>query len=613
MRQTLPDSSREIRHIGRLGLFFCVMAGLLATWSATGCDDGIGRFRPPTSCTPGCVNRFCGTDGCGGVCGTCDDDFFCEPVSGLCLGDSEYNVSGTLSVEYMYGDVQSGRVVMTGPDEMPVRDVLVTVVDADGAVLGAGYITDDDGAFRVPVSRRPVGAEKMVVSTVWAPEGRVLMAILDPLTEPRDNGLRTFDPYSWYVDVPAGGAIGQITIPIEQQAGAMFVFQMNRVSFSNIVQPLVDRAFDGKPETLAVIYGPWDDTFVPCTCYQGLNPTWIGTSRGPNLANVISVVSAQGWSSAWGWAVLFHEFGHYVLDSYSKDNSTGGAHYLGQTLDPRFAFSEGWATFMSLVTATLWFDTTWPFYWDIQNDSWFYVDFENGEYLSQQGQSDMVFPTATGSSTQKLDENWVARTLYMLWDESGTAETADASLTLDEMMDTVSSRYFLTNIAWAPEADLYSFLDSALCLFPEKADAIADRVKREFRFQYAGDPDCPSLIRATVPVQKGEFSFAPTPDPDPVPVPVQKGEFSFAPTPDPDPVPVPVQKGELSFAPTPDPDPVPVPVQKGELSFAPTSEGEYHSPLRSPVRVPIPPVSLNGITLDSAIRLQAKPSGANLE
>ncbi|HPV03807.1 MAG TPA: hypothetical protein PLC24_04500 [Myxococcota bacterium] len=454
------------------------------------CDDGLGRFRPPNGCTPKCDGRSCGTDGCHGSCGECDPGLFCEPVSGQCTGDGKYHVTGNLFIEYMFGDVSLGRVVVSGPDEVPVRDVLVTVIDDQGNILGAGSVEGSDGRFSVPVQEPLSGSEKLVVSTVWAVDGQVVMAVLDSLSEGRDPGKATFDPFVWYVDVPVGGNVGSVTIDIEDGSGALFVFMMNKLAFQQIVNPLVG-GIAGQAIPLAVIFGPADDWYVRCTCYHGLEESHIGTSQGPRLKTMISIVDSPGDASSWGWSVLFHEFGHYILDSYSKDNSPGGYHYIGQELIPKFAFSEGWATFTSLVTATLWFDDVWPVYWDIQGGSWFFVDFNQGVYhTATGGESYMVFPDVKESTNQELDENWVARTLYMIWDGSGTTPDPDASMSLEEMAETISSDIFLEGVDWPRDADLFNFLDSALCLYPEKDPALADRVLNEFGYPYQGNPRC---------------------------------------------------------------------------------------------------------------------------
>ena len=45
--------------------------------------------------------------------------------------------------------------------------------------------------------------------------------------------------------------------------------------------------------------------------------------------------------------VVVHEWGHYFEDNFSRSDSIGGAHGLGQSLDMRLAFGEGFATAMS--------------------------------------------------------------------------------------------------------------------------------------------------------------------------------------------------------------------------------------------------------------------------
>jgi hypothetical protein len=46
-------------------------------------------------------------------------------------------------------------------------------------------------------------------------------------------------------------------------------------------------------------------------------------------------------------SVLIHEYGHMLAAKFSRDDSIGGAHRLGDNLDPRVAWSEGWANFFS--------------------------------------------------------------------------------------------------------------------------------------------------------------------------------------------------------------------------------------------------------------------------
>jgi len=42
--------------------------------------------------------------------------------------------------------------------------------------------------------------------------------------------------------------------------------------------------------------------------------------------------------------VTLHEWGHYFEDNYSRSDSVGGTHYIGDVIDARVAFGEGWGT-----------------------------------------------------------------------------------------------------------------------------------------------------------------------------------------------------------------------------------------------------------------------------
>jgi hypothetical protein len=47
--------------------------------------------------------------------------------------------------------------------------------------------------------------------------------------------------------------------------------------------------------------------------------------------------------------VVLHEWGHYFEDNFSRSDSIGGQHGLGDSLDPRVAFGEGFATALAAI------------------------------------------------------------------------------------------------------------------------------------------------------------------------------------------------------------------------------------------------------------------------
>lgn len=70
-------------------------------------------------------------------------------------------------------------------------------------------------------------------------------------------------------------------------------------------------------------------------------------------------------------SVILHEYGHFLEDMYAQSDSPGGAHNGNFIIDPRLAWSEGWANFFqaAVISHT---DPTWKFYVDsvgFRNDS----------------------------------------------------------------------------------------------------------------------------------------------------------------------------------------------------------------------------------------------------
>lgn len=73
--------------------------------------------------------------------------------------------------------------------------------------------------------------------------------------------------------------------------------------------------------------------------------------------------------------IIIHEWGHYFEDQFSRADNIGGSHSLGEALDIRVAFGEGWGNAFSGIA------TDNPIYFDTsgyrQSTGW-YMDLESG-------------------------------------------------------------------------------------------------------------------------------------------------------------------------------------------------------------------------------------------
>lgn len=53
-------------------------------------------------------------------------------------------------------------------------------------------------------------------------------------------------------------------------------------------------------------------------------------------------------------SVIIHEYGHFMEDVYAKSDSPGGSHNGNAMIDPRLAWSEGWANFFQAAVISNW-------------------------------------------------------------------------------------------------------------------------------------------------------------------------------------------------------------------------------------------------------------------
>jgi len=99
--------------------------------------------------------------------------------------------------------------------------------------------------------------------------------------------------------------------------------------------------------------------------------------------------------------VIVHEWGHYFEDNFSRSDSIGGAHGVGDLLDMRVAFGEGWATALSGIALDnpTYCDT----FWFGNSLSGFRIDIESGN---------------PGPTEGWFNELSVVELIYDLWDSN---------------------------------------------------------------------------------------------------------------------------------------------------------------------------------------------------
>lgn len=118
----------------------------------------------------------------------------------------------------------------------------------------------------------------------------------------------------------------------------------------------------------------WSPANYPSSFYDPATGA-IGTSHYERTAGEIFILGAAGADTdEFDAAVIVHEWGHYFDDNLSRSDSPGGPHGLGDVLDPRLSFGEGFASAFAamLLQRTIYADTYWSgsalsaFGWDVE-------------------------------------------------------------------------------------------------------------------------------------------------------------------------------------------------------------------------------------------------------
>ena len=402
-------------------------------------------------------------------------------------------VQGSISYEARFASKDGAAIVLSNVSTIPAQFLLTFLYDAEGNLLGATY-TDEKGEFEIQSSRYLEGGEFVLFTTVFLPDGEAdpVVGVLNP-TQGGDLYNGKFKPWTWKFDVPSSGKVGDKKVTESQGSGALFLYLFNVFAYRELSSNLINNDFS-KVNSLAILWAP-GISWSCGACYWSSGTQKMGETQ---FDQSIFIGGEPDGSSAWGWAVTLHEFGHFAAQNYSRDDSTGGPHNLGTTIAPAFAWSEGWASFFAASTISRWIEQPLPLYWDIQGGSSFWVDYGSATAASgglvQSGIP--IAPDPHGDIFQDLDEYWVATMLWHIWDGSdlpdGSSEGDYAAVGIAAIFRAISSNRFMNYNRGAQGADFVDFLDSVVCANNAIATDIQGTVFNYLGFPYTFDDNyCP--------------------------------------------------------------------------------------------------------------------------
>jgi len=274
------------------------------------------------------------------------------PAPGATVG-----VSGVASYEFVPPNASCFGLNFSAIETRPVRGATVQLIDAaSGNVLGAG-VTSDSGAYAFD----DIAADRNVRLRIRAELKRLGSPGWD--VEVRDN----FIAGASDVDNPP-------PTPLTQRP--LYVFESSTFSTgsTDLVRDVTaTTGWDGNAYGSARAAAPFaildaiysamqfiidvdpGVVFPPLDAYWSVNNTLAGETdvTAGELPGAFYRASQNALflpgdadvdTEEFDDHVIVHEWGHYFEDVLSRSDSFGGPHRIGDALDARLAFGEGWAT-----------------------------------------------------------------------------------------------------------------------------------------------------------------------------------------------------------------------------------------------------------------------------
>lgn len=323
------------------------------------------------------------------------------------------DVSGIVAYEFVPPNAQCQGLDFDAIQLRPIRAATVQLLDGSGAVI-AGTASNDSGgyAFRGVAAntdlRLRVRAElKRSGTPAWDVDVRD--NVVDPSEPAPPLGSRPLYAITSSVFNTGTSNVNRNLTATTGWDGASYSGNRAAAPFA-----ILDAIYSAMQLVLSV--DP-DVRFGPLDAFWSVNNTpasrtdrdagELGSSfftpdpEGDGIANpsLFLLGDANVDTEEFDDHVIVHEWGHYFETGFSRSDSPGGFHFVGDRLDARLAFGEGWATALAGIALDN------PVYCDTGiagSASGFGLGAEQGAYDAQGW----------------YDEISVIRFIYDLWDDN---------------------------------------------------------------------------------------------------------------------------------------------------------------------------------------------------
>jgi len=270
---------------------------------------------------------------------------------------SQVSVAGILSYEFALPNANCNGLNLDNPVIRPIRGVTVQLFDTANSLVLGTTVSTGNGSY----SFANIDANLDVLIRVRAELKSSSPAIWD--VELRDNVDTSASPPPlgerplYVVDFP------QFNVGVTNTSDADFTattgWNGNAYTSPRLAAPfaILDAILDGIEMITAVDVTA---TFPPLDAFWSVNNTLTSPSdidlgelsasfyRG-DIDSLFLLGDASIDTEEFDDHVAMHEWAHYFEDNFSRSDSIGGPHTIGESLDPRLAFGEGFATALAAI------------------------------------------------------------------------------------------------------------------------------------------------------------------------------------------------------------------------------------------------------------------------
>jgi hypothetical protein len=444
---------------------------------------GVGRCRGGAqTCGPlGAWDRGCAGDvrPVAEVCGNGVDDDCDGVVDESCERVETVVVSGRVSFERRRSNAT--RTGWGAVETVGAGGFAVYAMRGDTMVGAAvtSVVAGDEGKFSLRVPTALQSDDRIVVAAVMEGESGALdLALVSPgLSRGAWPAFRrsTVEPprawsWSWKTSEVAGGALG-LHIAEREGSGVASVFDVAR---RTVVA--ARRAYRDEPTRTLMVWMAPGVEWSCGACFTGDAADVFGQWFEGQIAFPSGADETQ-----WADAVVAHEVGHWVMNSYGVSPREVGAHAFNMALAPGLAWSEGYATWFGSVVRND------PVYLDRQRGTTFWLDIA-ARRLGR-GSSEITpwtRPDPRAGLLQGLSETEVSAILWAI-DPTGSRDALHRAFNSPRMMQRPFARGYISAINGSTPV-LPDFLDALACA--GTSAAVIDSATRGDYPYPSRAPDC---------------------------------------------------------------------------------------------------------------------------